>query len=79
MYSKDSKSKQMSVDGKAGQEQRIMSIKCAVSRKLFRQGLTKELSSLQKMKVFQDSVRETFHSCRNFTYNSMEALAHGGF
>lgn len=38
--------KPKSVGDVAGQEQRITSIKCAVSRKLFRDGLTKELSSL---------------------------------
>lgn len=44
--SEDSKNKAKSVGGEAGEGPRIMSIKCAVSRKLFRDGLIKELSSL---------------------------------
>lgn len=43
---KDSKNKAKSIGGEAGEGPRIMSIKCAVSRKLFRDGLIKELSSL---------------------------------
>lgn len=44
MYRKVSKNKPMSADGKPGEEWRTKSITCAVSRKLFREGLTKELS-----------------------------------
>jgi hypothetical protein len=61
MYRKDSKNKPLSADGEPGEEQRTMSVTCSVSRKLFRECLTEEISKRPlENEIFQGFVRSTY-------------------